>query len=706
MHTPPGPAADGAAAALVGTVLEDRYRVDAPMARGGMSTVFRGMDLRLDRPVAIKVMAPAYAADPTFLARFEREARAAAKLDNPHVVGVYDQGRDGDNVFLVMELVDGGTLRDVLSERGDLSVRQTLSILEPLLEALSAAHRAGLVHRDVKPENVLISTKGEVKVADFGLVRAVTSTTMATGDVILGTVAYLSPEQVETGASDERSDVYSAGIVAYEMLSGHPPFRGDNAISVAYQHVHSDVPPIDDAAPGVPQTIAEVIDAATARDPLLRPANAEEFLRRLRGARVQMGLSLVPVPTPKSRAEAVAATKKATAIQSPAEQPSGSPGSPGKRAGRRRPAKPPPSPVATRRRRIRLIALAVALVLIAGAVAGGWWLANQWTSMPDVSRTPEAAAVAAVTSAGLVPAVKTRSDDAVPSGQVASADPPADTKQRTGATVQLVISSGRPIIPEVAAGTQRGDAEKAIVGAGFTPVTDADANEYDDSLAVGTVLRTDPPGGERALSGSDVLLVLSRGPRPEPIPPVAGKMAEDAQNKLLVAGFEVGPTQTAFSADVPAGTVLGTDPGEGEAVPRGSTVSLILAVSMTVPEFTPGTVDEVEQHLRAEDFDVRIGEPVFDAEVPEGQVVRIEPTPGTRIDPDDPVVTVIGSNAVAVPPLVGVTAGSARNILTSLGLDIHVRSLFGSDRAIVTDQDPESGVLVEPGSTVTVSAWP
>ncbi|HET8589451.1 MAG TPA: protein kinase, partial [Nakamurella sp.] len=284
---------------LSGLLLEGRYRIGPRLARGGMSTVYRGVDLRLDRPVAIKVMSPQYAADPTFLTRFEREARAAARLDNPRVVGVYDQGRDGDIVFLVMELVDGGTLRDLLHQRGELSVPVALSVLEPLLDALAAAHAAGLVHRDVKPENVLISARGEVKVADFGLVRAVTSTTMATGNVILGTVAYLSPEQVATGAADERSDVYSAGIVAYEMLTGHPPFAGDNALSVAYQHVHSDVPPVADEAPGVPVDIAAAVDAATNRDPLARPANAAEFLRRLRAARRELALALVPVPVPR-----------------------------------------------------------------------------------------------------------------------------------------------------------------------------------------------------------------------------------------------------------------------------------------------------------------------------------------------------------------------------------------------------------------------
>src|ERR1700712_374775 len=274
-----------------------------------MSTVYRGPDLRLDRPVAIKVMAPSFAADPSFLTRFEREARLAAGLAHRGVVGVYDQGRDGDVVFLAMELVDGGTLRDLIRQSGGgLSVAVTMSILESLLAALSAAHEAGLVHRDVKPENVLISSKGEVKVADFGLVRAVTSSTMATGNVILGTVAYLSPEQVSTGASDPRSDVYSTGIVAYEMLTGTPPFVGDNPISVAYQHVHADVPPVTDRAPGVPVELDDLILAAPRRDPMARPRDASAFLSALLSIRARLGLARAVVPVPKAHSSEAVTT--------------------------------------------------------------------------------------------------------------------------------------------------------------------------------------------------------------------------------------------------------------------------------------------------------------------------------------------------------------------------------------------------------------
>ena len=262
---------------MIGSLLEQRYRVDALLARGGMSAVYRGLDTRLDRPVAIKVMDPRFAADPAFVERFEREARSAAKIHHPNVVAVHDQGLDGENVYLVMELVTGGTLRDLLAERGALPAPLAVAIMEPVLSALAAAHRAGLIHRDVKPENVLIGTGGVVKVADFGLVRAISSVGTTKSSVILGTVSYLSPEQVTTGAATARGDVYSAGIVLYETLTGTAPYRGDNALSVAYRHVNDDVPPPSLTVPGIPPMLDELVVRCTRREAGARPADGAAF---------------------------------------------------------------------------------------------------------------------------------------------------------------------------------------------------------------------------------------------------------------------------------------------------------------------------------------------------------------------------------------------------------------------------------------------
>ena len=543
-------------AGLTGELLDGRYKVGAVIARGGMSTVYRGTDARLDRPVAIKVMSQQYTADPSFLTRFEREARIAAGLGHPGVVAVYDYGRDGDYVFLVMELVDGGTLRDVLREYGALSVPVTLSILEPLLAALGTAHAAGLVHRDIKPENILISAKREVKIADFGLVRAVGSHTAATGDVILGTVAYLSPEQVATGAADTRSDVYAAGIVVWEMLTGRPPYSGDNAMSVAYQHVHSDVPPVSVGAPGVPEALEDLVLAATRRDPLARPRDAAAFLSAVVGVRARLGLRRVPIPVPHrdptgagSRRPAVpdgrpmvgAAERDragsgpglagpgvgggdalaATTVR-PARAPEDERSTAGRRAGpsgtrvvpaKRAETRPQARPV--RRRWVgRLVLFLVLLLLAVAAAVGGWWLGSgRFAYTPELVGLSRTAAEQQVRTVGLVPQVSEAGDNAARAGTVARADPGPGTKLLRGSPVRLVVSTGLPSVPEIRPGSTTAQATE-ILAAHQLRVASTGSTVYHDTVPAGTVVSTEPAAGRRVLVGAAVQLVLSKGPAP------------------------------------------------------------------------------------------------------------------------------------------------------------------------------------------------
>ncbi|KRD17184.1 serine/threonine protein kinase [Mycobacterium sp. Root265] len=296
---------------LIGTALEGRYRVDAVIATGGMSTVYRGLDTRLDRPVALKVMDSRYSGDVQFLTRFQREAKAVARLKGDGLVAVYDQGggSPGDEPpFLVMELVDGGTLRELLRERGPMPPHAVAAVLTPICRGLAVAHAAGLVHRDVKPENVLISDDGEVKIADFGLVRAVAEAGITSTSVILGTAAYLSPEQVGSGDSDPRSDVYAVGILAYELLTGRTPFTGDTALSVAYQRMDNDVPPPSSAIAGVPAQFDALIGRATDRDPAARFADAAELGAALAEVIDELGLPAFRVPAPTQSAQHRAAT--------------------------------------------------------------------------------------------------------------------------------------------------------------------------------------------------------------------------------------------------------------------------------------------------------------------------------------------------------------------------------------------------------------
>jgi beta-lactam-binding protein with PASTA domain/tRNA A-37 threonylcarbamoyl transferase component Bud32 len=722
-----------------GTVLEGRYRLGAMIARGGMSTVYRGVDTRLDRSVAIKVMSPHYVSDPAFLSRFEREARLAASLGHSGVVAVYDQGRDGDQVFLVMELVDGGTLRDLLREQGSLSVPVTISILEPLLAALAAAHSAGLVHRDVKPENVLISATGTVKIADFGLVRAVSSQTMATGDVILGTVAYLSPEQVATGAADARSDVYATGVMAYEMLTGQPPFHGDNPMSVAYQHVHSDVPRPSGNAPGTPQALDELIVAATRRDPALRPRDASAFLSALVGIGNQLGLRRVPVPVPRRHpvvppapvgqhveviaapaglapggggpvaqgpggTQMFAAGPVSTGSAPAAVLPQPSPGT-----GPTETAEPAPrSPTVALRQRTRrrwLIAILVVVLLGLAAAAGGWWLGGRWAATPAAVGLTQADAEILVRDAGLIPRFTSEHHNDVPAGQVASSDPAAGTEQLRGSEVDLLVSMGRPQVPKIPSGSDPAAATAALTAADLTVVIGPEP-AFDDSVAKGAVLRTDPVAGTSLPVNAPVTLVISAGPAPVAVPELTGKSAEDAENKLVVEGFVVGPRTVTFDPDRPRGTVIGTTPAAGAEVPRGSEVSLTVADALAVPDVVGQSAKDATTELEKAGFTVTVGNPAFDADVDAGDILRTDPAAGAKVDPNDPRVFLVPSNAVSVPDLTDDTVEQARQKLEKLGLQLSVSALFGGEDATVFDQFPGRGGRVEPGGTVSVTAFP
>lgn len=292
---------------LVGAVLDGRYRIEAVIATGGMSTVYQGHDVRLDRPVALKVMDARYAGDHQFLTRFQREARAIARLKNPGLVAIYDQG-GGTHPFLVMELVDGGTLRELLLERGPMPPHAVVAVLRPVLGGLGEAHRAGLVHRDIKPENVLISSEGEVKLVDFGLVRAIAEAGITATSVILGTASYLSPEQVAGLPTGPRSDVYSAGIMTFELLTGTTPFRGDSALTVAHQRLDRDVPPPSSVIDGVPAQFDAFISVATARNPDDRFHDATAMADELEAITEELNLPQFRVPAPRRSAHGAATT--------------------------------------------------------------------------------------------------------------------------------------------------------------------------------------------------------------------------------------------------------------------------------------------------------------------------------------------------------------------------------------------------------------
>ena len=595
MEERPGAELTAVAGRPAGVLLDGRYRLGPALARGGMSTVYRATDTRLDRPVAVKVMDPRLAADPAFLTRFEREARSAARIDHPAVVDVHDQGTgvlgDGEPVvFLVMELVEGGTLRDVLRAHGALPVPTAVAVLGPVLDGLAQAHARGLVHRDVKPENVLISRTGEVKVADFGLVTAAAQAGASHAGMILGTVAYLAPEQVATGAADARSDVYSAGVLAYELLTGAPPYTGDTAISVAYRHVHDDVPPPSSRAADVPPELDDLIVRATRRDPAVRPVDAGAFLAALCRVVDRARITPAPPPVPPARPEPVDAGH-ATTTAAPQRLP-GIPGPRGTRALPREEAAwaavgaPPPPPATDpdrlRRRSRRVFGAWVSVVAVLGLLVGaaGWWLADgRWTSMPTVVGVERAAAERLLLAADLVATVSVARDDEVAAGLVSAVDPAPGARLLRGSAVRLTVSSGRPQVPAVAVGTPVAAAEQAVRDAGLTPTRSGSAREYSATAPAGSVVRTDPAAGTALPSGGRVTLVISRGaepPRQVRVPLLIGRTAAEATAALAAVGLQAEVDSGFPFGGRPAdeAQVVGQSHGAGSMVDRGTTITL------------------------------------------------------------------------------------------------------------------------------------
>ncbi|MGI8652983.1 MAG: Stk1 family PASTA domain-containing Ser/Thr kinase [Geodermatophilaceae bacterium] len=578
---------------VVGLVLEKRYRVERRLARGGMSTVYEGTDLRLDRRVAIKVMAEALATDPSFIASFNREARSAARLSHLNVVSVSDQGEDDGFVFLVMELVRGQTLRAVIHENGRLSPEQAFAVLAPTLSGLSAAHRTGLIHRDVKPENILLSRDGVVKVADFGLARAVagTGTTSVTNGVLLGTVAYLAPEQIERGTADARSDVYAAGIVLYEMLTGKPPYAGDSALSVAYQHVNNDVPLPSHAVSGIPSEIDELVSSATRRDPAARPLDAGAFLAELFDVSTDLGMSRVTVPVRYRDSSAPSRPLPGQGAADPGSRTPQGPRAPrthhtavlGSGAGRS--SSPDESVLSStagrsqgaRRRRTGRIALALVLVLAVVAGGIGWWFGSgRYAVTPEVVGFAEAAAVQAVQDAGLDPIVEEVFSETVPADMVISADPEAGAEIMRGSTVNLQVSKGpeRFVVDGALVGLPEADVSTALAG---LPIAVVRAEGFHESVPVGSVIGFDPAAGTDLRRDQQITMLVSIGPEPRAIPEVSGLAQDEAQAALVALGFAV-DVREEFNRDVAAGIALRTEPApDAGPQPVGTTIILVIS---------------------------------------------------------------------------------------------------------------------------------
>jgi serine/threonine-protein kinase len=639
---------------MLGAILDGRYLITSRIARGGMATVYEALDRRLDRIVALKVMRPGMGDDRAYAARFVGEARAAARLDHPNVVKVFDQGPEDspDGVlYLVMELVKGTTLRDQMHPGVPIPPEQALSVLEPVLSALAAAHRAGLVHRDIKPENVLIASQAEpgtspIKVADFGLARAVTAQTQHTSTgVLIGTVSYVAPEIVMHGRADQRSDVYSAGVMLYELLTGKKPHEGESPIQVAYKHVHEDIPAPSEISPSLPPYVDALVQRATARDPFLRPADADVMLRQVQ--RVRQALHHGVTEDVELTADLAIATRtiqpdagepEATSIQHFIEAEATTIRS---RQERTLTTGMSDLPEPRRRRRRGPLWVLLAVLLVAAIGVGAWWFGfARYTSVPGVIGLSQADATSKLAGVG------------------------------------LEVGVGEP--------------------------------DWSDTIAAGLVMDSDPAGGDRALDGSEVTLTLSKGPEIYPLPNLAGKTLDEAKGEIDQLGMSFGRSTEAWSESVPKDQVIRTVPKAGTELRPGSNVDVIMSKGrepIEVSDWTGKSAAQAEKALKAAGLKVKVDD-AFDDTVPKGNVISQSPNSGTLFRGD--TVTLLkskGPELVEVPGgLRGSGVADATAKLEALGF--HVETVHASlylGLGYVASSNPGSGTKVPKGSTIVLS---
>ena len=557
---------------LSGQLIDNRYELIRILANGGMGTIYEGIDTRLDRKVAVKIMHPHLAQDEEFISRFIREAKAAASLSHPNIVNVMDQGWNQSGipaVFLVMELVEGQTLRELIASKGKFSVTETINYLAPVVSALAAAHQIGIVHRDIKPENILISHDGRIKIADFGLARGANlgQTMTAEASVILGSVSYLSPEQVQRGISDSRSDIYSVGVMAFEMLTGKRPHLSDSPLQIAYLHVNEDIPRVSSKGIKVPKELDELIFSATSRNPDDRPKDAAVFANNLRNIQIkfdptkqQMSLEL---DLPVRKEPTKSAAKKVEVIEEET----------------REITKPIKREKEARERKPRRKFGKVALILAIAVGFGGWWTMigpGSKVTVPSLVGGTLNDAATLLKPVGLTSEVASQefSED-IAKGVIISTNPAGGEKIKEGGIVKLILSKGpeRYTIPSVAQLT----VEAATKLLSTIPIADPLVQEvFNDKFPKGFVIGTEPASGTQVKRGAGIKLIVSKGIEQIALINFVNKSGEEALNSLTEIGFKVSPKYV-FSETVPLGAVVSQSPSEVKNYPKGSAVSVVIS---------------------------------------------------------------------------------------------------------------------------------
>jgi beta-lactam-binding protein with PASTA domain/predicted Ser/Thr protein kinase len=685
-------------------ILSGRYALVSHLARGGMADVWVGHDRLLDRRVAVKILHAEYAANEAFVARFRREAQAAANLNHPNIVDIYDWGRDGGVYFMVMELIHGRNLREVLRAEGALEPRRVAEIAVAVSAALGAAHERGLVHRDIKPANVLLTPDGDVKVTDFGIARAWDDSDQLTRTgAVIGTATYFSPEQAQGLTADGRSDLYALGVVMYELLTGVPPFVGESPVSVAYQHVREFAPPPSDLNPNIPDALDAIVMRCLEKDPRKRyqtgGALAVDLGRFLAGE--------APTTPPPDDAP----TRLTAPVGAPPLPPSASWDT------RTGPAYPEPGRTDRSTLVIGILAalalLGLGLVLLLRLLLPSG--AQGSVTIPDLRGQTRAAAVAQLEGLGLlVGDDQPIPDPTVAAGLVAGTNPAADEEVEEGATVRLLISTGPgdATVPSLVGETEA-QARDLLREAGLTPSITYEVSQV---IPAGTVISQNPAAGQVVPAATVVEVVVSTGSNALVVPEVVEHRESDALARLAEAGFTAAQIRIERepSADVLEGFVIEVDPPEGSSLPTDGIVTLTIsegAIDTLVPNVVGDTPEAARAALEESGFVVIFGEPVpldFGDEN-DGKVAEQSPEGGDTAEYGSTVTLRVGESAetVQVPDVLGDTPAAARATIEAAGLAYVEGSpifLEAGDPFIgkVTEVSPPIGTEVAPGDTITV----
>jgi eukaryotic-like serine/threonine-protein kinase len=642
---------------LVGRVFSNRYEISREVAQGGMAEVYLGHDRLLDRPVAVKALFPEYAREPSFVERFRREAQAAANLNNANIVGIYDWGQEAGTYFIVMEYVEGRSLRDLVRSEAPLNANQSAEITAEIASALAFAHRSGVVHRDVKPGNVLLTRAGGVKVTDFGIARAGTSDGLTQTGSVMGTATYFSPEQAQGLAVDGRSDVYSLGVVLYEMVTGVVPFTGDSPVAVAYKHVREEPMPPTKRNPDVPADLEQIILTAMAKDPDHRYQTADDMRADLLRFRRGRPLAAAPVTAIVSEVPSIGAAAgaavgagavaAAATMQQPTIPPANVDGG------------PPGEDEPPGRRRALIITLVVlGLVVLAGIGVGIWALAGEGedqVTVPNVVDMPFEQAKAQLEDDGFEVVEERVTSATVAADIVISQDPAADESADEGSEVTLTVSSGADTIPvENVNDASFEDAQRVLEAQGFEVRR---LDEASSSVDEGRVIRTNPAAGQPAPRNSIVEVFVSTGVEQIAVPDVTGQDSETGNTTLGDAGFAVREV-TEPSSSVDSGRVIRTEPAAGTQADRGSTVRMVVssgAPQTEVPEVRGLGQAEAEAALSNVGLSSSVTNTVDDNNV--GKVVAQSPAAGQRVSPGSRVALTVAiassaptTTAPASPP--------------------------------------------------------